>query len=283
MRFYFMGELLDLDVYRHKLENELTVVKDPSKPDILICMDDRQVDPNCPVMGNGTHYDQLAGGAYGTGHDTAVVMEMRRPGSFVKVGKPIFAMGGLVAKCVETDSGLILLNHFGCTAQQTAKEVDTSVVESADEVYESAKLFKPDLDEVIFEQVVAATNRLLKAEERWTDPHKALRKLEQGHPASRIPAIPAAKLVDHPHNAKGYAIEYRRGMRLNVVAANEHGLATYYSSAARIEDIAKGIQNMIPVRAEDLLNVYAVRLGAIRAKHLKSDKGEKLPVVLLAA
>jgi hypothetical protein len=278
-----MGELLDLDVYRHKLENELTVTRDPSKPGILICMDDREVDPNCPVMGNGAYYDQLAGGAYGIGHDTAVVMEMRRPGSFVKAGKPIFAMGGLVAKCVETDSGLILLNHIGCTAQQDAKEVDTTVVEHAEETFESARLFKPDLDEGTFEQIAAAKNRLLRSEEHWTDPHKALRKLEQGHPASRIPAIPAAKLVDQPHNAKGYAIEYRRGKILDVVAANDQELATYYSSATRIEDIAKGIQNMIPVQAEDLLSVYAVRLGAIRAKHLKGNDGEKLPVILLAA
>lgn len=279
-----MGEIIDLDAYRNTIAEELTVDHNPDEPDILICMDDRELHPEQPLTVDGREnplYSQHAGGGYGFGHDVAVVMESKKSGSYTNLELPIFAMGGLVAKLAKEKSGILLYNHLACAALGFAKEVDTTIVTDPEATFESAKLFKPDLSEQKFEHVVEGTSRLL-LHGTWTKADKALRKLETGVPTLDIPGIPAVALADKPHNAVAHTIDYREGKKLDVVRANEEGLASYYSSAGKIKHIVDAIKHTLPVQHEDLLDVYAVRLGAIRSKHLLGLDDQPLPVVLLA-
>jgi len=274
-----MSNLIDLGEYRAAMADRLTVDRDPNARDLLICMDDRPVDPTCEVAGEIEHYSQVAGGNSGVGHTAAVVMESRKTGGFVNLNIPVFVAGSLISKLCKEKLDLRTLNHGGCAAHMGATAIDMTVIKEPEAVFASAQAFKPDLTETRFEEISGGIERILTSG-LVIPARKALEKLEAGKSPDH-PPVPTATLVDKDHNAVAYLMDYRRNKVLDVPAANEAGMATYYSSARRFEDIAKAIENTFPIRYEDFLNVYAVRLGAIRARHLKGPQGEELPVVIL--
>lgn len=273
-----MSNVIDLGEYRAAMANDLTVDRGPNTPDVLICMDDRAVDPDCEVAGSVEYYSQLAGGSSGVGHTAAVVLESRGVGKFVNLNIPVFAAGSLISKLCKTELGLQLMNHHVCAAHLGAAAIDMTAVKEPEPVFASARAFKPDLTELEFEQTIGGIERVLTSG-LLIPPNKALEKLQAGEPPQH-PSVPTAKLVQKDHNAVAYLMDYRRNKVLDVPAANEAGMATYYSSARRFEDISKAIRNTFPIGYEDFLNVYAIRLGAIRARHLKGPQGEELPVVI---
>lgn len=273
-----MSNVIDLGEYRAAMADRLTVDRDPNAPDLLICMDDRPVDPACGVAGEIEHYSQLAGGSSGVGHTAAVVMESRRTGGFVDLNIPVFVAGSLISKLCKEKLDLRVLNHDGCAAHLGAAVIDMTVIKEPEATFASAQAFKPDLTEAKFEEVSGGIERILTSG-LVIPAKKALEKLEAGKSPDH-PSVPTATLIDKDHDAIAYLMDYRPNKVLDVPAANEAGMATYYTSARRFEDISKAIRNTFPVGYEDFLNVYAVRLGAIRARHLKGPQGEELPVVI---
>jgi hypothetical protein len=277
-RSVFVGEVIDFLARQNIIENELTIDKPEDMPDIVGCMDDIEPDESCPVYG-GVLYSQLGGASYGVTKDVAVMMEVARPGSFVEQNKPISVLGSVVTKLCREKEQMQLTLHHRCAALLGAGAVATTTVEFPDIVFASARDLKPDLTEERAERIIEG-NKSLLASGLLVDPRTDFQKLARGDTPNAMP-IPVGTLLNKPHESNGFVFDFRTGKVLDVPRANEEGLQHYYNSVGKYEQIRKALRNTLSIDTDLIMDVYAMRIGAIRAKHLTAEDGSILPAIVI--
>ncbi len=277
-----MGEVVDFLECKNKIEDELTVDKPDDTPDIVGCMDDIEPDEACPVY-SGVLYSQLGGASYGVTKDTAVMMEVAKPGSFVNMNQPISVLGSVVTKLCREREGVQLTLHHRCAALLGAGAVATTTTEFPELVFACARDLKPDLTEERAEKIVEG-NKILLASGLLVDPRIDFSKLARGeNPESTI--VPVGTLRNKPHESKGFVFDFRTGKVLDVPRANREGLQHYYNSVGKYEQLQAALRTLdvMPMDADTdlIMDVYAMRVGAIRAKHLTAEDGSVLPAIVI--
>lgn len=225
-----MGEVIDLAAYTRRVESEFTHEAPPESPGVVICMDDRPLDPTHPLSQTVERYYQIPGGASGVGHDVAVAMEAKSAGSFVNQNKPVHVMSGIIMRlCIDERSGLVYWNHLACASREGEETIDSAILEDPEAIFRSAQELKPDLDEQTFNLYFKGFQRVAASGLTTSNPKAALHESEAGTHTDCHP-IPTAKLVDKPHNAVAYVADYRRNVQLDVPGINQAGLGTYYTN-----------------------------------------------------
>ncbi len=277
-----MGEVIDFLEHKDRIEHVLTVDRPARSPDIVGCMDDIEPDEACPVYG-GVLYSQLGGASYGVTKDTAVMMEVAKPGSFVGQNKQISALGSTITKACREKEGIQLTLHHRCAALLGAGAVATTTTEFPELVFASARDLKPDLTEERAEKIVEG-NRSLLASGLLVDPRIDFRSLARGETPDTTP-VPVGTLRNKPHESNGFSFDFRPGKVLDVPRANKEGLQHYYNSVGRYEQIHRALRHALPLPVEAdtdlIMDVYAMRVGAIRAKHLTAEDGSILPAIVI--
>lgn len=273
-----MGEIVDLAQFRSRVENELTMDRPADMPDIVGCMDDIEPDETCPVYGD-VYYSQLGGASYGVAKDVAVLMEVKTPGSFTNQNKPISVLGSVVTKRCREKEQIQLTLHHRCAALLGAGAVAKTTVEFPELTFASAKELKPDLTETDAEEIIMA-NKSLVASGLLVDPTTDFRRLARGETPDALP-VPVGTLVKKDHESKGFVFDFRTGKVLDVPRANREGLQHYYNSVGKYEQICRALRSTLSVDTETLMNIYAMRVGAIRAKHLMAPDGSQLPAIVI--
>lgn len=275
-----MGNVIDFLECKSKIQDGLIVDRPEDMPDMVGCMDDIEPDEACPVFG-GVLYSQLGGASYGVTKDVAVTMEVTEPGSFVDQNKPISVLGSIVTKSCRDNEQIQLTLHHRCAALLGAGAVATTITEFPELVFACASDLKPDLTEKRAEEIVQA-NKALLASGLLVDPRIDFQKLARGETPNTI-SVPVGTLRDKPHESNGFVFDFRTGKVLDVSRANREGLQHYYNSVGKFEQISQALRDVLPtpIDTDLIMDAYAMRVGAIRAKHLTAEDGSILPAIVI--
>ncbi|MEK7594920.1 MAG: hypothetical protein AAB436_04765 [Patescibacteria group bacterium] len=243
-----------------------------------MCIDKNAPHPACEVLEDTQLYRQVAAGASGVSTIYATVLEARKSGSFIKQNQTLPKFTGSIATICER-YGVELLNHHVCTAQNNEEPITHTITVEPDDVFESAKEFKPDLTFSSFELIHKASKSLLLNKLIPKIPKRALEEMKQGD-HQRKPIQTATLEEGSP--PVGFFVDYREGRAFDVRDANASGTPAYASTMGDIGEITDAVRDVIDISNEEFWDAMAVRLGAIRLAHILDHDDEPLPVQIAA-
>jgi len=251
-------------------------------------------------------YHSTAGGAAGFGNDIHIATRM---GSAPHLGKiklnrnamaPAHVQGSVGVK-VARESGIYLLNHVGCAAENGTLAIGEGIATgkgpNGEDIYEAIKHdWSKD-----GQRAVLPHSRFQQIQETWAEalaegtiasPDISKPIHDNGavteHGAELLP-IARAPLVDMPHYATRHLIEwgedtiYDREAALDASDFDGEGdvYGAYQTSMGSAMSLCNAVKSVFPVHPEDLLDEMYVR-NAATSLWLPRQENEQTPVQLMA-
>jgi hypothetical protein len=248
-------------------------------------MDRRLVVPTDPVLGGDALFQQIRGGRYGIGHGLALTMEANKPESFTGLGISVAQFAQGVGFALEMDGILTTKHGPTCGAIEGATAIHNGVAEGEEDadMFHNAALFKPDLTEQEYGEVVAAAQRINAARLDST-PGQIKRILTtpstvQWRTDITPTPAPHVELEDTRHEQIMFVADYRGDRALDRRAAQTAGHGAYYSSFGALDEILHAVPESVSEIAtlESWFTAEAVILGRV-ATHDITDSGTPYPI-----